>query len=79
MLTDYHLHLRPDEDGTPPSRYFTEENVDRYRGAASERGIEELGVDPDEHLTLVISAMAERADELGIAPEEATAEGESAA
>ena len=44
MLTDYHLHLRPDEDGTPPSRYFTSENVERYREAASERGVDELGV-----------------------------------
>jgi histidinol-phosphatase (PHP family) len=44
MLTDYHLHLRPDEDGTTFDRYFTAENVDRYRAAAAERGIEELGV-----------------------------------
>ena len=44
MLTDYHLHLRPDEDGTTPERYFTEGNVARYREVASERGIEELGV-----------------------------------
>ena len=38
MLTDYHLHLRPDEDGTTFDRFFTTENVDRYRAAASERG-----------------------------------------
>jgi histidinol-phosphatase (PHP family) len=44
LLTDYHLHLRPDEDGTEPARYFTDDNVARYRAAASERGIEELGV-----------------------------------
>ncbi|MBS1845872.1 MAG: histidinol-phosphatase [Actinobacteria bacterium] len=44
MLTDYHLHLRPDEEGTTFDRYFTAENVDRYRAAATERGIEELGV-----------------------------------
>ena len=44
MLTDYHLHLRPDEDGTEPGAYFTRENFERYREAASERGIEELGV-----------------------------------
>jgi len=44
MLTDYHLHLRPDEDGTDFDRYFTAENVERYRAAAAERGIEELGV-----------------------------------
>jgi putative nucleotidyltransferase with HDIG domain len=32
------------------------------------RGIEELGVDENEHIQLVIEAMAERADELGLAP-----------
>ena len=49
MLTDYHLHLRPDEDGTPPERYFTPENVDRYRAAAEEAGIAELGVSEHVH------------------------------
>jgi histidinol-phosphatase (PHP family) len=44
MLTDYHLHLRPDEPDTPPERYFTAENVARYREAAAAAGIEELGV-----------------------------------
>jgi histidinol-phosphatase (PHP family) len=44
MLTDYHLHLRPDEDGTSFERYFTTENVDRYLEAAAAAGIEELGV-----------------------------------
>ena len=44
MLTDYHVHLRPDEDDSAAARYFTEANVDRYREAADERGIEELGV-----------------------------------
>jgi len=44
MLTDYHVHLRPDEDGTVPERYFTRENAERYRQTAAERGIEELGV-----------------------------------
>lgn len=44
MLTDYHLHLRPDEPDTPPRRYFTAENVARYREAAAAAGIEELGV-----------------------------------
>lgn len=43
MLTDYHTHLRPDRADTPPSRYFTEENVRRYIDAAAARGIEELG------------------------------------
>jgi histidinol-phosphatase (PHP family) len=44
MLTDYHVHLRPDEDGTTPEAYFTPANAERYRETASERGIEELGV-----------------------------------
>ena len=44
MLTDYHVHLRPDEDDSTAARYFTQANVDRYREAAEERGIEELGV-----------------------------------
>jgi histidinol-phosphatase (PHP family) len=44
VLTDYHLHLRPDDPGTPSERYFTAENVERYRAAARAAGIEELGV-----------------------------------
>jgi histidinol-phosphatase (PHP family) len=44
VLTDYHVHLRPDEDDSTAERYFTEANADRYREAAEERGIEELGV-----------------------------------
>jgi histidinol-phosphatase (PHP family) len=43
MLTDYHLHLRPDDSGSDAETYFTTANVDRYRAAASERGIAELG------------------------------------
>jgi histidinol-phosphatase (PHP family) len=43
MLTDYHLHLRPDDVGGA-AEHFTEENVDRYLAAAAERGIGELGV-----------------------------------
>src|SRR5215204_6755086 len=48
MLTDYHVHLRPDDPGTKPDEYFTAENVDRYLSAAAEAGIEELGV--SEHI-----------------------------
>ena len=44
MLTDYHLHLRPDDEDTPASRFFNAENVDRYLAAAGAAGIEELGV-----------------------------------
>ncbi|HEX2435050.1 MAG TPA: histidinol-phosphatase HisJ family protein [Solirubrobacterales bacterium] len=48
MLTDYHLHLRPDGHQATAERYFTDENVDRYRSAAEQAGIDELGV--SEHL-----------------------------
>jgi histidinol-phosphatase (PHP family) len=44
MLTDYHVHLRPDEPGTTAELYFTTANAEQYRTAASERGIAELGV-----------------------------------
>lgn len=44
MLTDYHVHLRPDGAGTPAAEYFTAANVARYREAAEERGVAELGV-----------------------------------
>lgn len=44
MLTDYHVHLRPDDDDTPAERYFTAENAAEYRRQAGERGITELGV-----------------------------------
>ena len=45
MLTDYHVHLRPDDAG-PDSALdaFTEANAERYREVAGERGIDELGV-----------------------------------
>jgi len=48
MLTDYHLHLRPDDPGTDAERYFTAANAERYRAVAEERGIGELGV--SEHI-----------------------------
>ncbi len=48
MLTDYHVHLRPDEENTAAARYFTPANVKRYEEAAAERGIAELGV--SEHI-----------------------------
>lgn len=44
MLTDYHLHLRPDDLDASVDEYFSEANLQRYRTAASERGIAELGV-----------------------------------
>ena len=48
MLTDYHLHLRPDEENTTAERYFTTANVDRYLETAAAAGVEELGV--SEHI-----------------------------
>jgi histidinol-phosphatase (PHP family) len=44
MLTDYHVHLRPDDLDATAARYFTTANADRYREVASDRGIAELGV-----------------------------------
>ena len=44
MLTDYHVHLRPDDLDRAASEYFTSANVERYRAAANEAGIAELGV-----------------------------------
>jgi histidinol-phosphatase (PHP family) len=44
MLTDYHVHLRADEDGRPPERAaFTAENVGRYVEAAESAGVGDLG------------------------------------
>jgi histidinol-phosphatase (PHP family) len=48
LLTDYHVHLRPDERENTFARSFTSANADRYREAATERGIGELGV--SEHI-----------------------------
>jgi histidinol-phosphatase (PHP family) len=44
VLTDYHVHLRPDDHDATAERYFTAENAERYRLVAAERGIAELGV-----------------------------------
>ena len=38
------------------------------------RGIEELGVDQDEHIALIIEALSERSDELGLGPQDPSAE-----
>jgi histidinol-phosphatase (PHP family) len=48
VLTDYHLHLRPDEPDTTFASTFTAANVARYREAAERAGIAELGV--SEHI-----------------------------
>jgi histidinol-phosphatase (PHP family) len=56
MLTDYHLHLRPDDLNARAAEHFTEENVSRYRAVAQERGISELGV--SEHVYRFEQALA---------------------
>jgi histidinol-phosphatase (PHP family) len=55
MLTDYHLHLRPDGHGSDVARYHTAANVERYRAAAEEQGIAELGV--SEHVYRFVQAL----------------------
>ena len=55
MLTDYHVHLRQDAPGTTAAKHFTAENAARYRAAASERGIEELGA--SEHIYRFTAAL----------------------
>jgi len=55
VLTDYHVHLRPDEAGTDADRYFTAANAERYRAVAAERGIAELGV--SEHVYRFTAAL----------------------
>jgi histidinol-phosphatase (PHP family) len=44
LLTDYHVHLRPDDLDAAPEKFFTAANAERYRTVAEERGIAELGV-----------------------------------
>lgn len=44
MLTDYHLHLRPDDEDATAAEFHTPGNAERYRLNASEQGIAELGV-----------------------------------
>jgi histidinol-phosphatase (PHP family) len=44
VLTDYHVHLRPDALEAGPAEFFTAANAERYRTVAGERGIAELGV-----------------------------------
>ncbi len=48
MLTDYHLHLRPDGLDDLVRDFHTPENVARYREVAAARGIAEVGV--SEHI-----------------------------
>ena len=56
MLTDYHLHLRPDGRDAEAGAYHTQANVERYREVAEERGIAELGV--SEHIYRFAQALS---------------------
>jgi histidinol-phosphatase (PHP family) len=55
VLTDYHLHLRPDSLEATAADAFNEDNVARYRETAAERGIAELGV--SEHVHRFVQAL----------------------
>ena len=44
MLTDLHVHLRPDDPEATAAEHFTAANAERYRERATELGIAELGV-----------------------------------
>jgi histidinol-phosphatase (PHP family) len=56
MLTDYHMHLRPDDSDSPPEAWLNEENVERYLEAAEEAGVGELGV--SEHVYRFADALS---------------------
>jgi histidinol-phosphatase (PHP family) len=49
MLTDLHVHLRPDDTEATAEEYFTPANAERYQDVAAERGIEVLGVSEHVH------------------------------
>ncbi|MEA2352985.1 MAG: histidinol-phosphatase family [Thermoleophilaceae bacterium] len=56
MLTDLHVHLRPDELDCTAAEYFTQANAERYREVATERGVEYLGV--SEHVDRFRAALS---------------------
>lgn len=43
VITDYHLHLRPDDLSARAGERFTAENIDRYVEAAARAGVTDLG------------------------------------
>jgi histidinol-phosphatase (PHP family) len=49
VLTDLHVHLRPDELEATAEKHFTLSNTDHYREVATERGVEYLGVSEHVH------------------------------
>jgi predicted hydrolase (HD superfamily) len=67
--------VRPQRlDGMTPKSVKKKLKTPAFAAAVSRedvrQGAAELGVDLDEHLTIVIAALAERADELGLQPTE---------
>jgi histidinol-phosphatase (PHP family) len=56
VLTDYHVHLRPDDLEATAAESFTSANAERYREVASAEGITELGV--SEHVYRFKQALA---------------------
>jgi histidinol-phosphatase (PHP family) len=55
VLSDLHVHLRPDAHPSTPGEYFTAKNAEAYRRAASDRGITELGA--SEHIHRFVQAL----------------------
>jgi histidinol-phosphatase (PHP family) len=55
MLTDYHVHLRPDGPNSDAADFFVAGNAENYRTVASERGVTELGV--SEHIHRFTAAL----------------------
>jgi histidinol-phosphatase (PHP family) len=49
MLTDLHVHLRPDDMEATAEKHFTPANAERYQDVAAERGIGVLGVSEHVH------------------------------
>jgi histidinol-phosphatase (PHP family) len=49
VLTDLHVHLRPDDRDATAVDHFTPANADRYREVAGERGVAVLGVSEHVH------------------------------
>src|SRR5919202_5167442 len=55
MLTDYHVHLRPDGPQHSAEEAFTAANAERYAEVAAERGVQALGV--SEHVHRFVQAL----------------------
>jgi histidinol-phosphatase (PHP family) len=49
VLTDLHVHLRPDDLEATAAKHFTHANAERYREVAGERGVAVLGVSEHVH------------------------------